>query len=214
VEGTALAWLASRRTANSTTTKLTLSACAVLVLALVRLLAADVQLDQPVLQLAPFANPRFVACAVMALGLFVSARAFRGPFEAIITYVIGHVIVLLALGLEIAGWVERSDSDAHRFGSLTVAISILIALYAVLLISLGVIHRRALDRVLGLALMTVVVAKLYLSDVWTVSRAVQVVAFLGLGVLLLLVSYLYSRYRAVIERLWKDPTPDRPSDAA
>jgi len=49
-----------------------------------------------------------------------------------------------------------------------------------------------------------VVAKLYASDVWSLGRAFRVTAFLALGALLLLVSYLYSRYRPAIERLWKD----------
>ena len=34
--------------------------------------------------------------------------------------------------------------------------------------------------------------------------SVKLVAFLGLGVLLLSVSYLYSRFRPMIEKLWKD----------
>jgi uncharacterized membrane protein len=46
--------------------------------------------------------------------------------------------------------------------------------------------------------------KLYLVDVWQLSRGFRITAFLGLGALLLLVSYLYSRFRPAIEKLWKD----------
>ena len=76
--------------------------------------------------------------------------------------------------------------------------------YAVLLIVLGVVRRRVRDRIMGLVLMAIVVLKLYGSDVWSLGRGFQVAAFLALGVLLLGVSYVYSRYRSVIGRLWKD----------
>ena len=52
--------------------------------------------------------------------------------------------------------------------------------------------------------MAFVVLKLYLIDVWELGRIFRITAFLGLGVLLLLVSYLYSRFGPVIERLWTD----------
>lgn len=37
-----------------------------------------------------------------------------------------------------------------------------------------------------------------------IAEGFRITAFLGLGILLLLVSYLYSRYKPVLERLWKD----------
>ncbi len=78
------------------------------------------------------------------------------------------------------------------------------ALYALMLVGLGVVTRTVVNRILGLGLMGLVVAKLYLSDVWELGRGFRITAFLGLGLVLLLVSYLYSRFRPVIERLWRD----------
>jgi uncharacterized membrane protein len=205
VEGAALAWLAARYTS----VKLDIAAGAVLVIAVLRFLVVDVDIEHVVLSLTPFANPRFVAAVALAAALLAGARLCRELIPSIVAYIVGHAIALLALGLEIAAWFELGAGTADPFARITVAISILIALYAVMLISLGVIRRRALDRVLGLALMAIVVGKLYLSDVWSVGRAFQVIAFLGLGVLLLLISYLYSRYRDVIERLWKDESLDQ-----
>ncbi len=86
----------------------------------------------------------------------------------------------------------------------TVAVSILMACYALALIAAGVATRTAINRLAGLGLMALVVAKLYLVDVWQLSRGFRITAFLGLGALLLLVSYLYSRFRPAIERLLKD----------
>ena len=56
---------------------------------------------------------------------------------------------------------------------------------------------------LGLALVALVIAKLYLLDVWVLGRLFRITAFLALGVLLLALSYLYSRLRPALARLLK-----------
>jgi uncharacterized membrane protein len=201
LEGAILAWLSARFASE----KLSLVACAVLVLAMLSLFPLDAQIYEPAEGTTAFVNPRFATLAVLAGSLFVAARSLRELPRATSAYVLGHLVVLGALGFEIAGWIERSVAEDDRFGSVVVAISILMALYAVLLIAAGVVRRSARDRILGLVLMGIVVVKLYAHDVWALGRGFQVAAFLGLGALLLLVSYLYSRYRSVIERLWKDP---------
>jgi uncharacterized membrane protein len=78
------------------------------------------------------------------------------------------------------------------------------AIYALFLVTLGVVTKTSINRILGLILMSLVVIKLYLSDVWELGFVFKIVSFMGLGILLLAVSYLYSRFRPVIEKLWKD----------
>ena len=80
-----------------------------------------------------------------------------------------------------------------------------------MLIVLGVVRRRARDRIMGLVLMALVVIKLYGNDVWSLGRGFQVAAFLALGALLIGVSYVYSRYRSLIGRLWKDEPAGAPA---
>ncbi len=106
-------------------------------------------------------------------------------------------------GARIAGWTTRAYAY-NAFETTTVAISIWMALYAVALVAAGIVRKTVIDRVLGLALLGVVIVKLYVSDVWELGRAFRITAFLGLGGLLLLVSYVYSRYKSSLERLWKD----------
>jgi uncharacterized membrane protein len=60
---------------------------------------------------------------------------------------------------------------------------------------------------LGLGLLGAVIAKLYLSDVWQLGRVFRITAFLALGALLLAVSYLYSRFKPSLDRLWKREEP-------
>ncbi len=86
-------------------------------------------------------------------------------------------------------------------------VSILWALYALVLVGFGVALRFVLNRVLGLILLGLVVIKLYVWDVWQLARIFRITAFVALGVLLLATSYLYSRYRTTIESWWKNDEP-------
>jgi uncharacterized membrane protein len=82
------------------------------------------------------------------------------------------------------------------------------AVYALALVVMGVAARSAVNRILGLGLMALVIGKLYLIDVWQLGRGFRITAFLALGAVLLLVSYLYSRFKPAIERWWRDAPAD------
>jgi hypothetical protein len=141
------------------------------------------------------------ALVAVQLGL---ARGLRGTAAGRLAGLVGHLLALAALALEIVSWIDRSVGEVSRAGAITVASSLLLACYGLFAIVLGVARRRARDRVLGLVLLALAVVKLYAYDVWSLGRGFQVAAFLALGALLLVVSYLYSRYRDVLGRLWSD----------
>jgi uncharacterized membrane protein len=196
VEGAALAWISTR----FSSTKMSVG----LILAVLRLFTVDVIYYANQKDLLLFVNSRFFTFAMVAASLFAAAKFFADRSQLLTCYVAAHVVTLMALGLEMVQWVERSVSPADQFQTITVSISILMALYALMLVTLGVATRTSINRLQGLVLMTLVVIKLYLSDVWELGFLFRIVAFLGLGVLLLSVSYLYSRFRPMIEKLWKD----------
>jgi uncharacterized membrane protein len=200
LEGAALAWISAR----FKSTRMSIGASIVLVLAILRLYMVDTVFYAGEKEVALFANSRFLTFAVTAIGLFAGAMFFTERVQKLFFYVIAHIVTLTALGLELGSWVQRSVAQADQFETTTVGISILMALYSLMLIMMGVVQRKAINRILGLILMALVVVKLYLSDVWELGFLFRIVAFLGLGVLLLTVSYLYSRFRPVIEKLWKD----------
>jgi uncharacterized membrane protein len=200
VEGAALAWISMR----FQSTRMSIGASLVLVLTALRLFTVDSVYYAGQKNLPLFVNSRFLAFAVVAISLFTAAKFFSDRAQSVTAYVGGHVITLMAVGLEVVSWVQRWVAEADQFESTTVSISILMAFYALMLVTLGVATRSALNRVLGLGLMALVVVKLYLSDVWELGFLFRIVAFIGLGLLLLTVSYLYSRFRPMIEKLWKD----------
>jgi uncharacterized membrane protein len=198
LEAAALVWI-SRRTNES---RLLFGAAAIYVLVFWRLYAFDAWLPQAHSMLV---NSRFETFAVSTVSFWLGAwwlKSTRLPAAA--GYVAGHLILLCACLFELSDWVGTAVSAENQGSVMAVGVSILMALYALVLVGIGVARRSALDRILGLGLIGLVVLKLYLYDVWEASRLFRMAAFVSLGVLLLLVSYLYSRFRPAIENWWKD----------
>jgi uncharacterized membrane protein len=151
-------------------------------------------------------NPRFLTFAVSAIAMLLAAWWAAKIFQplALAPYFAGHVFMLLGLCLEIIGWAGRSVAAENRVSAETIGMSILFGVYAVMLVSAGVAMRSAINRVSGLGLTGIVILKLYLFDVWQLTRPYQILAFVILGILLLATSFLYSRFRRLIESWWKD----------
>lgn len=151
-------------------------------------------------------NERFLTFTVASASLFLSARwTFRlSRTVALWEYFGGHVVLLWGLSLEVTAWAERSMPATNVLSAETLSLSILFGVYALILVSAGVATRTAVNRIAGLILIGIVIAKLYLFDVWQLQRPYRISAFIALGILLLSTSFLYSRFRPLIESLLKD----------
>jgi uncharacterized membrane protein len=202
LEGAALAWIAWR----AKSAWLSHSAMLVFALALFRLVAIDAWIFGRGSQYNLLANSRFLTFAVFAASLWLSVRWVHDKEAALTAYVGGHIILLWALVMEVLGQTARSVQADKVFSVGTVSVSVLIAAYGVILIGAFVLGRFVVNRLLGLILLGFVVLKLYLSDVWVLERIYRVIAFGGLGILLLLTSFLYSRYRSKIGNWLKHDT--------
>ena len=197
LEGSAIAWLSSRFRSDW----LRAGSWAVFALALARLFALDVWTYARSSDYSIVLNTRFLTCAVSTAALWLAARFFARRVDAAVAYIAGHVVLLFGLSLEIGGWVSRNIVAEDQSSVQIIAISVMLTLYAVVLVLVGLQTRAAIHRMLGLALVIFVVAKLYLVDVWVLGRLFRITAFLALGVLLLILSYLYSRLRPALARL-------------
>ena len=146
-------------------------------------------------------NTRFLTFAIAALSLFLAARwaARMSRRIALVEYFAGHAVLLWGLSMEVIGWAEKSTPSENLLSVETVAISILFAVYATILVSVGVATRSAVNRIAGLALIALVILKLYLFDIWQLERIYRISAFFALGILLIATSFLYSRFRGLVE---------------
>jgi uncharacterized membrane protein len=197
LEGAVLAWLSAR----SRNYWLRAGCWSVLTLAIFRLLVLDAFLYSQSSEYSTLLNARFLTFAVSTAALWLSAKFLAPATDAAVAYIAGHAVFLFGLSLEIGGWVGRNVVTEDQSGVQIIAISVMLTIYAVVLVVIGVKVEAAIHRMLGLALVVLVVAKLYLVDVWVLGRLFRITAFLALGVLLLALSYLYSRLRPVLDRL-------------
>ena len=200
LEFLALSWIALR-TENKL---LRLGALLVSALVWLRLLAIDSWIFSDPQSYTLMWNARFLTFLVAAVCSWLGAYWSKPSPGALIDYVAGHVILVWGLSLEDLGWAARTSTAQNLLSVETVSISILFAIYAVILVIVGVATRTAINRIAGLGLMGFVVVKLYLFDVWQLGRVYRISAFVALGALLLATSFLYSHFRAVIESWWKN----------
>jgi uncharacterized membrane protein len=200
LEMAALSWIAARLNSKG----LNYAALAVFVLVLFRLDGVDSWMYASPAAYQPVVNARFLTFVIAACAAWGAAYWTKAGWQALVFYLGGHYVMLWILSLEALGWVARGASAENLLSAQSAAVSIMMACYALLLIGAGVVYRSGLNRMLGLGLIGVVVAKLYLYDVWLLVRLYRIVAFGVLGALLLLTSYVYSRNRSSIENWWND----------
>jgi uncharacterized membrane protein len=189
LEGAAAAWIGSRMRER----RAVIAAVAVFALALGRLALVDSRMYGNAAEYAAVVNARFLAFAVSAAALAAAAWWTRGARLAPWLYAAGHATMLWGLTLEAIGWAARTAAPADFRSVAGTAVSVVAAAYAVLLVAAGAAWKHTGSRLLGVGLVGLVVLKLYLYDVWLLAAFYRMTAFAILGVLLLVVSYVYSR---------------------
>lgn len=116
------------------------------------------------------------------------AQVLRGT--GIVFAIVTLTMDLYFLG-EFGSLLELTRSNLKFFSQ--VAISVLWSLCAVTLLKVGFARESKAMRMCGLALFAITAGKVFLSDLESLDLAWRAASFLGLGVLLVLGSYLYQR---------------------
>jgi hypothetical protein len=134
----------------------------------------------------------FVLFALLLAAVhFAAARRF-GNYA----YLTAHGALLIAAMRLVALWSTAGVEAADRFSFTSALDSFLLAIYGIAALVYGMRFSSLVNRALGLFLLGIVIAKLYLWDVWQLSKFYRISAFVLLGVLLLAASYAYSRFRS------------------
>ncbi len=151
-------------------------------------------------------HAEWIALFALALAVVHFGAAFVVKGERrlhIMLYIIGQAYLLDGVVRELYTWAAQNVEPLARASFLSESVSVFLALYAVAMIMSGVARAFAIDRVIGLVVIGFVIAKLYLYDVWLLSRFYRISAFVALGTLLLVASYVYSRFRDKLETIWR-----------
>ncbi len=203
VEGAVLLWMAVR-VRSSLVRAFALIA---LVLGLGALLAVN-----PPAATQPFLNERFgtycVAIAVFAFMAWLAAHTrdeeaptapMHWPTLAAAGVLIVNVLILLAFSLEIHSfwWYLVWRGEIRLMHSYMMyaqfTYSAFFMLYGAVLLAIGFLRRSAFLRWQALVLLALTIAKVFLLDISQLSHGFRILSFIGLGVLLLCVSYVYQR---------------------
>ena len=162
----------------------------------IRLLAYDLHAEQV------FLNERFatfavvVACFAAALYFLRQQADTLGFDERSLSALLAIAInfySLWALSFEVWDWLRGPDWLAKGTLAPQLGLSVLWTAYAALLLVFGVKRSSPLLRWQALALFGITVAKVFLYDLDALERVYRIVSFLVLGVVLLVVSFLYQR---------------------
>jgi uncharacterized membrane protein len=202
-EGAALMWLAAR------VRGLLLRVLAVLCLALGLIALVTVN---PAASLTPIFNERFgtylFAVAVCAFVAWLGVRTASDPTQrmefswtsiATIAGLAVNVLILLAVGWEIHSywWYLRYRGDwtlMHNYQMYAqFTYSAFFMVFGAALLTLGFWRRAAFLRWQALLLLAVAIGKVFTVDVSELSQGYRILSFLGLGALLLGVSFVYQR---------------------
>ena len=95
---------------------------------------------------------------------------------------------------ELIAWMDITKSaQSYKLG-----LSILWGVYALLLIILGIWKNKKHLRIAAIALFGVTLVKLFFYDISHLDTIAKTVVFVALGILLLIISFLYNKYRHLI----------------
>ncbi len=109
-------------------------------------------------------------------------------------------LTLWAISTDLVTYFDAPGQENARNLSLTA----FWAIYAVGVLVIGIIKRSSTTRLAALALLAAPVAKVFVYDVFALERVFRVVAFVGLGALLLVGGYAYQRYSGAIRGFLTD----------
>jgi uncharacterized membrane protein len=180
----------------------------VLAIAVVQLV--QLELTEASLTYVVAANPRVVASTILIAALYGLAAAYRrlpdqtGPrFDVrALLIVTANALTLLCLTSEITAFWQLEDATrapalVQSEGRLArgAMLSITWALYATGLIVAGIRRRYAPIRYFAMVLFAMTIVKVFAVDLAELDRAYRIVSIVGLGMMLLVTSYLYQRFR-------------------
>lgn len=162
----------------------------------------DSYLDQPLAEYyqrgAMHVGIRYISLAFLALALaacyrYTRAEFIKPDFRMAYDFLL-HTAILWVASSELIHWMDMADaSQSYKLG-----LSILWGSYALLLIALGIWKKKKHLRIGAIGLFGVTLVKLFFYDLASLDTIAKTIVFVSLGVLLLIISFLYNKYKNLI----------------
>lgn len=141
---------------------------------------------------------RYLLFACIAFGIYSLfkhvGQEFMKPLNKKLKFVTEfslYVSVLCFLSNELITWLDLAgNKSVFKLG-----LSILWGVYALILIYLGIIKRRKYLRVAAIILFAITLLKLIFYDISGMNTLSRIIVFISLGILLLIISFLYNKFK-------------------
>lgn len=149
---------------------------------------------------------RYISLPFFALTLFMMSRALKQArihSRFTTAYRISlHISIIWVLSSELIHWLDIAGAkDSYKLG-----LSILWGVYSLAIIGYGIFKNKSYFRIGGIALFAITLVKLFFYDIAHLSTISKTIVFVSLGVLLLIISFLYNKYKNQI--IYDDATTE------
>lgn len=141
---------------------------------------------------------RYVSFVFVSLALY----AFYGTIQQLLPHrnytrmftLMLHIVVLWISSSELIHWMDMGGLDqAYKLG-----LSILWGLYSLIMIALGIWKKNKTIRIAAIVLFGFTLLKLFFYDISHLNTISKTIVFVSLGILLLIISFLYNKYKLLI----------------
>jgi uncharacterized membrane protein len=203
LEGAALLWLFHRVPHPG----LRLTGAGLLLAAFVRLAFNPAVFEYHPRSATPILNWYLYAYGIVTVCLFAGARLLAPPRSQVLRLNappllagLGTVLAFLLVNIEIADFFSPAGSTlTFQFSgnfARDMTYSIIWALYALVLLVVGIVRKLAASRYAALGLLSVALLKLFFHDLARLGQLYRIGAFIGVAVIAMLASFAYQRFFA------------------
>ena len=135
----------------------------------------------------------FVALAIFSLYRVVKAKLAETNLSMLFDITL-HLTILIIISDELFNWLNIYGAE----GTFNITLSILWGLYALALILFGIRNGKRYLRIGGIGLFGVTLIKVFIYDISNLESGAKTIVLISLGVLLLVISFLYNKYKNII----------------
>ncbi|EAS19008.1 conserved hypothetical transmembrane protein [Flavobacteria bacterium BBFL7] len=145
----------------------------------------------------------FLGFAMMNLYGYIKKEGVLNGFKIAYDFIL-HVSIVWVLSSELIHWLDMAGArDAYKLG-----LSILWGVYSFLLIGFGIWKNKPYLRIGGMVLFAITLIKLFFYDIAHLNTISKTIVFVSLGILLLIISFLYNKNKNKINYHTGSPETD------
>jgi len=135
----------------------------------------------------------FLVLAIVSCYQYVREEFMRSDFKIAFDFLL-HTSALWITSSELINWMDIAESEqSYKLG-----LSILWGIYSLFLIALGIWKKKKHLRIGAIALFGGTLVKLFFYDISQLDTIAKTIVFVSLGLLLLIISFLYNKYKHII----------------